>query len=99
MSTLEMVQKTLANPLQAATDTMDGTNAKIRDLQADTKDYHDKNNRITTDYGVKQTNTDDWLKVANDDHTGPMLLEDPFAREKIHRFDHERIPERVVHAR
>jgi catalase len=28
-----------------------------------------------------------------------MLLEDPFGREKIHRFDHERIPERVVHAR
>jgi catalase len=27
------------------------------------------------------------------------LLEDQIAREKIHRFDHERIPERVVHAR
>ena len=28
-----------------------------------------------------------------------MLLEDHASREKIHRFDHERIPERVVHAR
>ena len=28
-----------------------------------------------------------------------MLLEDQIGREKIHRFDHERIPERVVHAR
>lgn len=28
-----------------------------------------------------------------------MLLEDLFAREKIHRFDHEHIPERVVQAR
>ena len=28
-----------------------------------------------------------------------MLLEDHAAREKIHSFDHERIPERVVHAR
>jgi catalase len=28
-----------------------------------------------------------------------MLLEDHMAREKINRFDHERIPERVVHAR
>lgn len=27
------------------------------------------------------------------------MLEDQIAREKIHRFDHERIPERVVHAR
>jgi len=29
----------------------------------------------------------------------PQLLEDTVGREKIHRFDHERIPERVVHAR
>ena len=28
-----------------------------------------------------------------------MLMEDHAAREKINRFDHERIPERVVHAR
>ena len=28
-----------------------------------------------------------------------MLLEDQIGREKIHRFDHERIPERIVHAR
>jgi catalase len=30
---------------------------KVQQLAADTKDVHDKNNRITTDYGVKQTNT------------------------------------------
>src|SRR4029453_17249235 len=30
---------------------------------------------------------------------GPSLLEDFHLREKITRFDHERIPERVVHAR
>ena len=39
------------------------------------------------------------LKAVDDIHTGPSLLEDQIAREKIHRFDHERIPERVVHAR
>ncbi|KAJ4292441.1 catalase 1 [Kalmusia sp. IMI 367209] len=72
---------------------------KIADLSAATKDVHNKDWRITSDYGVKQTNTDDWLKVVNEDKTGPMLLEDTFGREKIHRFDHERIPERVVHAR
>ncbi|KAF2017729.1 catalase-domain-containing protein [Aaosphaeria arxii CBS 175.79] len=76
-----------------------GQSAKVADLSKVTKDVFDKNNRITSDFGVKQTNTDDWLKVASEDKTGPMLLEDPFAREKIHRFDHERIPERVVHAR
>ena len=39
------------------------------------------------------------LKVTDGTHAGPSLLEDQIAREKIHRFDHERIPERVVHAR
>jgi catalase len=73
--------------------------AKVGQLAAVTKDVHDPSHRITSDYGVKQNNTDDWLKIVSDDHTGPMTLEDPFAREKIHRFDHERIPERVVHAR
>lgn len=73
--------------------------AKAADLATDIKDYQSRENRITTDYGVKQSNTDDWLKASTGDHIGPMLLEDHMAREKIHRFDHERIPERVVHAR
>jgi len=55
--------------------------------------------RITSDWGVKQNDTDNWLTVNREDKLGPLLLEDNFGREKIHRFDHERIPERVVHAR
>jgi catalase len=39
------------------------------------------------------------LRISDGSTVGPSLLEDQFAREKIHRFDHERIPERVVHAR
>lgn len=39
------------------------------------------------------------LKVGCESTVGPALLEDHIAREKIMRFDHERIPERVVHAR
>src|ERR1700743_1456248 len=39
------------------------------------------------------------LKATHPEGTGPALLEDQVALEKIHRFDHERIPERVVHAR
>ncbi|KAK6007205.1 hypothetical protein QM012_006213 [Aureobasidium pullulans] len=74
-------------------------NAKVAAMSDNMKNYQDSNNRITTDYGVKQTNTDDWLRVASADKTGPALLEDHAGREKIHRFDHERIPERVVHAR
>ncbi|KAK3369595.1 catalase-like domain-containing protein [Lasiosphaeria ovina] len=71
---------------------------KTADFLKDTKEMT-PNARLTTDYGVKQTSADDWLKVVSQDKTGPALLEDPFARERIHRFDHERIPERVVHAR
>jgi len=39
------------------------------------------------------------LKATDPEGTGPALLEDQVAMEKIHRFDHERIPERIVHAR
>lgn len=54
---------------------------------------------LTTDFGSAVSDTDTWLKVSNGGTTGPSLLEDHVGREKIHRFDHERIPERVVHAR
>jgi catalase len=51
---------------------------------------------LTTEQGVRVENTDDSLKVGD---RGPALLEDFHLREKITHFDHERIPERVVHAR
>ncbi|KAL6866250.1 catalase 1 [Amphichorda felina] len=75
-----------------------GSQAKAAQLAANTVEPT-KDSRITSDFGTKQTNTDDWLRVNKEDQIGPGLIEDPFAREKIHRFDHERIPERVVHAR
>ncbi len=52
--------------------------------------------KLTTDTGVPIEDTDNSLKVGA---RGPTLLEDFHLREKIMRFDHERIPERVVHAR
>ena len=51
---------------------------------------------LTSDQGVPISHTDDSLKAGV---RGPTLLEDFHLREKITRFDHERIPERVVHAR
>jgi catalase len=53
----------------------------------------------------KQLTTNQGLPIQDDQHTlragerGPSLLEDFHFREKITHFDHERIPERVVHAR
>ncbi|MFJ9419414.1 catalase [Streptomyces sp. NPDC101227] len=51
---------------------------------------------LTTDQGVVVDHTDDSLQAGE---RGPTLMEDFHFREKITRFDHERIPERVVHAR
>ncbi|MEJ7599976.1 MAG: catalase [Kofleriaceae bacterium] len=51
---------------------------------------------LTTDQGLPISHTDDSLKAGV---RGPTLLEDHHFREKMTRFDHERIPERVVHAR
>ncbi|MGA4838692.1 catalase [Streptomyces sp. G45] len=51
---------------------------------------------LTTDQGVVVDHTDDSLAAGA---RGPTLLEDFHFREKLTRFDHERIPERVVHAR
>jgi catalase len=51
---------------------------------------------LTTNQGLPISHTDDTLKAGV---RGPSLLEDSHFREKITHFDHERIPERVVHAR
>jgi catalase len=62
-------------------------------------DYHrvrSDGTQYTTDQGIGVDDTDNSLSVGE---RGPTLLEDFHFREKIMRFDHERIPERVVHAR
>src|SRR4051794_106691 len=51
---------------------------------------------LTTPNGVRIPDSDHSLKAGP---RGPVLLEDFHLREKIMHFDHERIPERVVHAR
>jgi catalase len=51
---------------------------------------------LTTAQGVRLRDTDHSLKAGD---RGPILLQDHHLREKITHFDHERIPERVVHAR
>ncbi len=51
---------------------------------------------LTTDQGLRVNDDQNSLKAGP---RGPSLLEDFILREKITHFDHERIPERVVHAR
>jgi catalase len=51
---------------------------------------------LTTNHGVALSDNQNSLKA---NPRGPVLLEDFILREKITHFDHERIPERIVHAR
>jgi catalase len=51
---------------------------------------------LTTAHGTRLRDSDHSLKAGR---RGPTLLQDHHLREKVSHFDHERIPERVVHAR
>lgn len=55
---------------------------KVADLEAVSQTVS-PDDRITSDFGVKMGNVDEWLRVASEDKTGPMLLEDSFARERV----------------
>ncbi len=56
----------------------------------------DAKKHLTTNQGLKVTNDELSLTAGE---RGPTLMEDFHFREKMTHFDHERIPERVVHAR
>lgn len=55
---------------------------KVADLARDTTDVNGCL-PFTTDHGVKVSNTDFWLRLASENQTGPSLLEDQIAREKV----------------
>ncbi|MCK6258236.1 catalase [Fictibacillus sp. KIGAM418] len=71
-----------------------GENKKDKQLQAFR--VNNKGKKLTTNQG---------LRISEDEHSlkagvrGPTLMEDFHFREKMTHFDHERIPERIVHAR
>lgn len=61
---------------------MTSADPKLADLQKDTVELDNKKH-MTTDYGIKISNPDNWLRVVDDKYTGPSLLEDQIAREKV----------------
>lgn len=67
---------------------------KLENLKQFEKDAENK--VMTTNDGLKINDTNNSLKAGE---RGSTLLEDFLLREKISHFDHERIPERIVHAR
>ncbi|HZE04294.1 MAG TPA: catalase [Solirubrobacteraceae bacterium] len=73
---------------------MSNEDSKFQDIDRDRVGHDDKH--LTTDQGVRVEHTDDSVTAGE---RGPTLIEDFHFREKLTRFDHERIPERVVHAR
>jgi len=69
-------------------------NQKIEDLEIDKE--VSSGQFLTTNQGIRINDNQNTLKASE---RGPSLLEDFIMREKIMHFDHERIPERIVHAR
>lgn len=59
-------------------------------------DHGDGRAHLTDNFGHRISDNQNSLKAGE---RGPTLLEDFVLREKIFHFDHERIPERIVHAR
>jgi catalase len=69
-------------------------NNKTTNLEPHTEDSADE--FLTTNQGVRINDNQNSLKSGE---RGSTLLEDFIFREKMTHFDHERIPERIVHAR
>jgi catalase len=71
-------------------------NAQSPDPSLHSKRVNSADRPLTTNQGVPVGDNQNSLKAGL---RGPALLEDFILREKITHFDHERIPERIVHAR
>jgi catalase len=68
--------------------------SKNQSLERDRLDATDQD--LRTNQGVRIADNHNQLKAGE---RGPTLMEDFIFREKMNHFDHERIPERIVHAR
>ncbi|MDM0028885.1 catalase [Variovorax saccharolyticus] len=79
---------------KTGTAALEGVNATIDTL--DRVRVDSAGQVLTTNQGVAIADNQNSLKAGA---RGPALLEDFILREKITHFDHERIPERIVHAR
>jgi len=96
------------NPIDtASTVTEDTPSEKLGDgvVQAGYNPGNESLDRVRVDSGGQTLTTNQGVPIADNQNSlkaglrGPTVLEDFILREKITHFDHERIPERVVHAR
>jgi catalase len=80
----------------ALASTLSESNASSKTIALDRARSDASGQQLTTNQGVAIGDNQNSLKAGL---RGPTLLEDFILREKITHFDHERIPERIVHAR
>lgn len=71
-------------------------NEQSKNQQLDQYRVDDNGKKMTTNQGLRVSEDEHSLKAGD---RGPTLMEDFHFREKMTHFDHERIPERIVHAR
>ncbi|WP_269810303.1 catalase [Kineosporia rhizophila] len=87
---------TRRKPDQSAPEAVSPTGAGTGEREDTVDPRAQSGDHLTTAQGLRLPDTDHSLKAGE---RGPTLMEDFHFREKITHFDHERIPERVVHAR
>lgn len=94
-----------SSAVTASTTSEDTATAKTGDSALAAAPSNGSLNRSRVDGSNQQMTTNQGVPIGDNQHSlkaglrGPTLLEDFILREKITHFDHERIPERVVHAR
>ncbi|WP_454883884.1 catalase [Sphingomonas oryzagri] len=81
---------------QDSFETMRGHGGETHQQMPAEGSHKDAEAHLTTNQGIRVSDNQNSLKSGD---RGPVLLEDFVLREKIFHFDHERIPERIVHAR
>ncbi|MGI4819296.1 MAG: catalase [Janthinobacterium lividum] len=81
---------------QTPVDTRHGNGGETQQVVAKSADHGDGQIHLTDNFGHRISDNQNSLRAGA---RGPTLLEDFVLREKIFHFDHERIPERIVHAR
>ncbi len=81
---------------QAPSETVAGNAGELHQNISAGADHGDGVSHLTDNFGHRIADNQNSLRAGE---RGPTLLEDFVLREKIFHFDHERIPERIVHAR
>lgn len=96
MNMTDNVKSTNKTSEMAGADAANKANTTQKTEQLDSVRDDATNEALTTNQGVKIADNENSLRAGI---RGSTLLEDFILREKITHFDHERIPERIVHAR